>query len=252
MPSGLPPYLTPAVVTVLFLAVVLYLLARVLKGTVFGGIVRGLSIALGALCATAIFSGLLFQSDPVLHVLDVLLPAITICLVVLFQPEIRRALLRVKGPLARPVGAPAPEVMDEVARAVERLSRDRWGALIAFERGVGLGEFVSTGIPLGAEVRAETIVNVFAPDTPLHDGALVIRGNRLAAAACVLPIGEGDAPPPAGLRHRAALGLSEQTDAVVLVVSEETGILSIARGGRLAALESASALRARLGEEEPE
>src|SRR5512146_188933 len=102
MPSYVPPYITPAVVTVLFLALVLYLLARVLAGTVFGGVVRGLSLALGALCVTAIASGILLESESFLRILDILLPAVTVCLIVLFQPEIRRALLRVQGPLARP------------------------------------------------------------------------------------------------------------------------------------------------------
>ena len=240
----MPPFITPAVVTVLFLAVVLYFLARILSGTVFGGIVRGLSIALFVASVAAVLSGALLESEHVVRVLDILLPAITICLVVLFTPEIRRALLRVKGPLARPFPAPSPPAVEEVVRALERLSRDRWGALLAWERGVGLGEVIATGVPLDAEVRAETIVNVFAPDTPLHDGALVLRGTRLAAAACVLPIGEGEVPPQAGLRHRAALGLSEQTDALVIVVSEETGRLSVARDGRLDPLPSPADLRA--------
>ena len=240
----MPPYITPAVVTVAFLGAVLWLLARVLAGTVFGGVVRGLSIALIVLCAATILSGMLLESEHLVKLVDVLLPAVTICLVVLFQPEIRRALLRVQGPLARPFPAPDPVVVDEVARAAERLSRDRWGAIIAFERGVGLGELVTTGVPLDAEVRMETVVNVFAPDTPLHDGALVIRGKRLAAAACVLPIGEGEMPESAGLRHRAALGLAQHTDALVVVVSEETGHLAVARDGKMTPVESPAALRA--------
>jgi len=239
-----PPFIPPAVVTVLFLAAVLFLLARVLHGTVFGGIVRGLSIALVLFCVATIVSGLLLGSGDLVKVLDLLLPAVAVCLVVLFQPEIRRALLRVQGPMARNHPSPAPPVIDEVVRAVERLSRDRWGALVAFEGGVGLGEFVATGVLLDAEVRAETIVNAFAPDTPLHDGALIIRGRRIAAAACVLPIGEGVVPETAGLRHRAALGLAEQTDAVVLVVSEETGHLAVARNGKMSPVESPAALKA--------
>ena len=239
----MPPYITPAVVTVVFLATVLFLLARILSGTVFGGIVRGLSIALFAASAATAISGALLATEHVLKVLDILLPAITVCLVVLFQPEIRRALLRVKGPLARPFPAHAPEIAAEVLRAVERLSRDRWGALLAWERGVGLGEFIATGVPLDAEVRAETIVSVFAPDTPLHDGALILRGARLAAAACVLPLGEGELPPQAGLRHRAALGLAEQTDALVIVVSEETGTVSVARDGRIEVIPAPADLR---------
>lgn len=228
----MPPFLTPAVVTVLFLALVLFLLARILSGTVFGGIVRGLSLALGVLCGATILASLLFRNEHLVKVLDILLPAITICLVVIFHPEIRRALLHVRTPLARPHPMPDVASVDEVVRAVERISRERWGALIAWEMGVGLGEFVATGIPLDALLRAETLVNVFVPDTPLHDGALVIRGGRIAAAGCVLPVGDGDLPPDAGFRHRAALGLSQQTDAIVLVVSEETGKISVARDGR--------------------
>jgi diadenylate cyclase len=239
-----PPYITPAVVMMAFLGIVLFLLARILAGTVFGGIVRGLSIAIIVVCAATILSGMLLESEHLVKVVDILLPAVTICLVVLFQPEIRRALLRVKGPLARPFPSPAPDVVDEVVRAAERCARDRWGALIAFERGVGLGELIHSGVPLDAEVRMETIVNVFAPETPLHDGALVIRGGRLAAAACVLPIGEGEVPETAGLRHRAALGLAEQTDALVVVVSEETGHLAVAQDGKMLPLDSPAALRA--------
>ena len=237
---------TPAVVTVLFMAVVLYLLARILRGTVFGGIVRGLSIALGVMCAVTIASGILLESEHVVKVLDILLPAITVCLVVLFQPEIRRALLRVKGPLEPTPGSPPPPALEEILGAVGRLSRDRHGALMAWERSVGLGEFIATGVAMDAEVRADTIVTVFTPDTPLHDGALVFRGNRIAAAGCVLPLGEGALPPPAGLRHRAALGLAEQTDAVLLVVSEETGRISLALDGRMEAAEDLAVLGPRL------
>ncbi len=240
-------YFTPAVGTVLFLAVVLFFLAKILRGTVFGGIVRGLSIAMVFLCATTILSGLLLRSEHVLKVLDILLPAVTVCLVVIFQPEIRRALLRVRTPLPLPLplgtGTTEDPGLDQVLRAAEKLARERWGGLIAFEREVGLGELIATGTILDAEIRAETIATVFTPDTPLHDGALIIRAGRIAAAGCVLPLGEGALPPPAGLRHRAALGLTEQTDALVVVISEETGHVSVAREGRLEAVADLDALR---------
>jgi diadenylate cyclase len=236
-------YFTPAVGTILFLAVVLYFLARILRGTVFGGIVRGLSIALAVLCGMTIASGALLQSEQVLKVLDILLPAVTICLVVLFQPEIRRALLRVRTSIPMPPTTVPDPGLDQVLRAVERLSLERWGALIAWEKDVGLGEFISSGVPLDAELRAETLATVFTPDTPLHDGALVIRGGRIAAAGCVLPLGEGTLPPTSGLRHRAALGLAEHTDAVVLIVSEESGQVSVAREGALEAVPDVDELR---------
>lgn len=239
-------FLTPSVVTVLFLAAVLFFLARILRGTVFGGIVRGLSVGLAVVCATTVSSALLLKSRDVVKVLDILLPAVTVCLVVLFQPEIRRALLRLKGPLAPPAAGAPPAALAEVVRAVEQISREKRGALLAWERTVGLGEVIASGVPMDAQIRAETIVNVFAPDTPLHDGALVFRGGRIAAAACLLPLGEGALPPPAGLRHRAALGLAEQTDALVLVVSEETGRVSLARDARMEPLDDLRGLGARL------
>lgn len=239
-------YFTPAVGTVLFLALVLYFLARILRGTVFGGIVRGLSIALAVLCGMTIASGALLQSEQVLKVLDILLPAVTVCLVVLFQPEIRRALLRVRTPIPMPATTVPDPGHEQVLRAVERLSLERWGALIAFERDVGLGEFISSGVPLDAELRAETVVTVFTPETPLHDGALVVRGGRVAAAGCVLPLGEGALPATTGLRHRAALGLAEHTDALIIVVSEETGQVSVAREGSLEPIPDVDTLRTRL------
>ncbi len=240
--AAAPAYRSPPIVAVAFLALVLFLLARVLRGTVFGGIVRGLSILLGLACVAGILAVLLFTPE-VAGTFEVLLPVVTVTLVVIFQPEIRRALLRFGEPAAPAVVLAPPAALDEAARAVELLARERRGAILVWERSVGLGELVQTGTPLDAAVRAETIVSLFAPGSMLHDGALVLRGGRIAAAGCVLPLGEGAVPPPAGLRHRAALGLSEQTDALVAVVSEETGAVSVAREGRLVTLESPARLR---------
>jgi diadenylate cyclase len=236
----MPWFLTPAVVTVAFLAAVLYALARVLRGTLFGGIVRGLSLTLAVVCGTSILSSLLLQQEELARVLGFLLPAVTVCLVVIFQPEIRRSLLRVGRPLALVPPTPRLSAAEEAVRAVLWLSRDRFGALIVWERGVGLQELVMTGIPMDAEMRAETLVSAFVTGSPLHDGAVVLRGSRIAAAGCTLPLSEVEREGTvgeAGFRHRAALGLSEQTDALVVVVSEETGHVSLARNGRLESVE---------------
>ncbi len=246
MPATNPWTITPAIATVLFLALVLYALARALRGTLFGGIVRGLSITLAVVSGTTILSSILLRQHDVARVLDILLPAVTICLVVLFQPEIRRALLRVGGP-GLPLGPPpSREALEEAFRAVEWLARDRRGAILVFERGTGLAELAHTGVDVDAALRAETVLAAFAPGSPLHDGALVVRGDRVVAAGCTLPLARGDVPGTAGFRHRAALGLSEQTDAVAVVVSEETGQISVARDGTLTALPDAAALRGEL------
>jgi len=121
------------------------------------------------------------------------------------------------------------------------------GALIAFQRKDSLKPYIDKGTPLDAAVNENLLVTIFWPMTPLHDGALVIRGGRLAAAACVLPIGQGQVPPTAALRHRAALGLAEQTDALVIVVSEETGKIAVARDARVDVLEGFDDLRRLLG-----
>jgi diadenylate cyclase len=241
------PVLTPAAVTVLFLAAVLFLLGRALTGTVFGGIVRGLGISLVVACAAAVVAGWLLQSSDLFRVLEILLPAVGVFLVVLFQPEIRRALLRVGRP-STSLTPEAASAVEETVRAVEALAKEKRGALLAWERSVGLGELLATGTVMDAVVSAEAILAVFQPGSPLHDGAVVLRGGRMAAAGCVLPLA-ASVPPPLGFRHRAALGLAEETDAVCVVVSEESGKVTVAADGRLRTLERPADLRAILAGE---
>ncbi|MHC4923913.1 MAG: diadenylate cyclase CdaA [Planctomycetota bacterium] len=231
----MPPVVHPIVV-VLLLAAVLYFLARVLRRTLFGSVIKGLSIAMTLLAGAAIIAAI-FVGEDIAQVLEMVILAVVVALVVIFQPEIRRALLRVGHPVGPPAKPMKELVAEETVRAVEWLSRDRWGALIAWERNVGLGELLAAGVVMDSAVHAETIVAIFTHDSPLHDGALVIRDDRIAAAACILPLGEGEIADGGGLRHRAALGLAEQTDALVIIVSEETGQVSVAVNGELATLE---------------
>ena len=161
-----------------------------------------------------------------------------IVLMILFQPELRRALEQ----LGR--GAKIDHIVDsqdeggrivyELSQAVQTLSQRRVGALVVFEQKTGLRDFIETGTTIDSRISGPLLVNLFEPNTPLHDGAVIIRGNRIMAAGCVLSLSENSSlGRDLGTRHRAGLGVTESTDAVGLIVSEETGIISLAQAGRL-------------------
>lgn len=175
-----------------------------------------------------------------------ILPALLIAIPVIFAPELRRGLERVgragSGSVTRRVGAAAEDAMTQTVKAVvsasARLSARQHGALIILQRDDNLGEYISTGVQLNAKVTPELLLQVFYPNTPLHDGAVIIANNRIVAAACVLPLSASgilnrSPERQMGLRHRAAIGISEASDAVAIVVSEETGSISIAHSGRI-------------------
>jgi diadenylate cyclase len=174
------------------------------------------------------------------------LPALLLAIPVIFAPEIRRALERLgrAGTIlngARPSSTAAGDMQDTigaVVNAAARLSDRRHGALIVLQRLDSLQEYVRTGVPMEARVTAELLLQVFFPNTPLHDGAVIIVGTRLVAASCVMPLSASGVLSRSperqmGLRHRAALGISEVSDAVAVVVSEETGAISVVHGGRM-------------------
>lgn len=159
-----------------------------------------------------------------------------IAALVVFQPELRAALARLGQSRMMRVfrRLEGSQVADEVADAVQRLSRSRVGAIIAVEQEVGLDEYSETGSPVHARVSSEMIATIFTPYSPLHDGAILISGDEIRTAGAILPLTQSTVPDRSlGTRHRAALGLSEETDAVVIVVSEETAQISVAQGGRL-------------------
>ena len=164
-----------------------------------------------------------------------------VVLLILFQPEIRKALEQMgRSTLLtkRKSGADGQDegqrIVSEIVQTMVDLSRRRVGALICFERRTGLQDVIDTGTEVDGEISAPLLENIFEPNTPLHDGAVVIRGNRVAAAACILPLTEASGVSrELGTRHRAGIGLSESTDALVLIVSEETGTMSVAQGGVL-------------------
>lgn len=170
------------------------------------------------------------------------LPAILVAIPVIFAPEIRRALERVGRASQFLVSSrstdQATDVIDAITQAAIRLSERRHGALIVLQRLDSLEEYVDTGVPLGAEASPSLLLQIFYPNTPLHDGAVIISDTKIVGAACVMPLSASGVLSPGverqmGLRHRAALGTSEVSDAVSLVVSEETGAISVAFGGRM-------------------
>lgn len=159
-----------------------------------------------------------------------------IAALVIFQPELRAALTHLgQSPVTRLFRRlEESEVAEQIIDAVERLSRSGIGAIIAIERDVPLGEFVATGSEMQAKVSADLLATIFTPYSPLHDGAVIIRGDAIIGAGCILPLSQATLSDRSlGTRHRAALGLSEDTDALVIVVSEETSIISVANSGRL-------------------
>ena len=173
-------------------------------------------------------------------ILQLVVSSGAVVIVVLFQVELRRALEQIgragstRFDRVRESQKSAHSIVDELVMAATNMARRRVGALIVIEQRTGLSDVVASGTRIDAEVSAPLIENIFEPNTPLHDGAVIVRGYRIEAAACILPLSEELAlARELGTRHRAALSISESTDCLVVIVSEETGIISLARGGRL-------------------
>ena len=163
-------------------------------------------------------------------------PYAAIALIVLYQAEIRRTLARLGRSLTlgRFLGSPGNAVFDDVVLAADYLSSNRIGALIVFEREVGLHTYIESGIPLDAHLGYDLLLAIFRPGSPLHDGAVIIQGTRIAGAACFLPLSLNPSiSTQVGTRHRAAMGVTEESDAVVVLVSEQTGAISLAVGGAM-------------------
>ena len=215
-------------------ALCLYYLLLALRGTRAVQILQGLSV-LVFLLAIAYLARL----QTLTWLLNGVLVSTAVALPVVFQPELRRTLMRLgqQGLLTpgsiRSMGKEElGHLVDEVSFAASNLALARFGALVVMEQETGLEEIIETGQPIRGAVSAKLLQTIFHPKTPLHDGAVVTRGTELAAAACYLPLTEQVVDARFGTRHRAALGITEQTDAVVVVVSEETGEVRIAHEGR--------------------
>lgn len=219
---------------ILLVAGIFYALLRFFRGTRAVQLLRGVLVVAAVVTLLASFGQLRALS----WLVGRLLPALLVSIPIVFQPELRRALERLGRTelfLGRAALSPAAErAIEQVARAAQYLSERRWGALIVLERETGLQDYAESGIPLDAVLSTELLVTIFYPNTALHDGAVIIREGRVVAAGVVLPLAEENATEQVlGTRHRAALGLSQQTDAVVVVVSEETGIISVTHDGKM-------------------
>jgi diadenylate cyclase len=230
---------------VLLLAFLLYKAWEVLVKTQAIQLVRGTLLLAGVYAAA-----LILQLSTVTWVLNILAPGLVIGLAIVFQPELRKIFMRLgQSGFFRGGTRPRISLVEAVLNAVEMLSSAKRGALIVFARNVGLKNIIDTGTKLDCILSSSLVQSLFGWDTPLHDGALVIQGGRAAAAGCFLPLSEQqDIRKSFGTRHRAALGLSEEADAIVLVVSEETGALSLAYESKLYYGLSIDQVRERLGE----
>jgi len=213
---------------ILVLAVVFYYIIQFLRGT------RGAQVLLGFVTAVVVMLLLtrLFNLDTLNWLLQQLSVYLVIAFLIIFQPEIRRALAELGKQHVFATTLRERGVLDEIVQAVSRLAADKIGALIAIEREIGTRAVQETGTRMDSVVTAELLATIFFPHTPLHDGGVIIEGDRIRAAACVFPLSSRDIG-KIGTRHRAAVGISEETDAVVVVVSDETGAISLAYKGRL-------------------
>ncbi len=218
-------------IDIVIVSFIIYKVFLLVKGTRAARMLVGVGVLLGLSLLSRFIE---------LYTLDWLIQSfwtqIVIVLIILFQPEIRKALAQMgETPLFhRFSSAEEMKTIEEIVKASQALANKKIGALIVFERDVSLAEYIEIGVPLEAKVTKELLMSIFHPTSPIHDGAVIIKGNKVLAAGCFLPIKLGaDLSKTYGTRHRAALGITEETDAVAVIVSEETGAISLAVHGQL-------------------
>lgn len=226
-----------AILDILVVTFIIYWLLWVAQGTRALTLIRGIV----SLFAFLFLLGWLLQLDSLNWLLRNIWPALLIAIPVIFQPELRRAFEQLghtgswlKNPFPNQEESANDHVVDEIVRAASQLSRLRYGALVVIERETGLQDYVGRGVSLDAEVSRQLLINIFFPNSPLHDAAVIIQGDRILAASVVLPLTDNiSASSQLGTRHRAAIGVTEESDALAVVVSEESGHMSVAHSGRL-------------------
>lgn len=215
-------------IDILLVTAGIYWLLLLIRGT------RAIQILVGLIVLIALsLASQLFQLAALGMILERLLEPAVLIIVILFQNDIRRALARVgRGFFPSFSAEQEIQVVEEIVRAAGTLSQRRYGALIVLERESNLGDLIEAGVPVDAALSKELLVSIFQPSSPMHDGAVVLQEGRVASAGCILPLTlRTDLPEGLGTRHRAAVGITEETDALVVVVSEETANISVVLGG---------------------
>ena len=222
------------IIDIIVVAYVLYKIFTLIKGTKAVQLLNGIFVIIIAKLITIIF-----DLKTLGWLLDEVINFGFLAIIIIFQPEIRRALEQIgRGKIfMRTYNQQQEEQtrqIESMKKAVSYMAKRRIGALISIEKETGLNEYIETGIKMNAEISSELLINIFIPNTPLHDGAVIMQKNKITAAACYLPLSESAfISKELGTRHRAALGLSEVTDAITVIVSEETGAISIASDGKI-------------------
>lgn len=226
-----------SIIDILTVTIIFYWLLWVAQGTRALHLIRGIL----TLLALLLILGNILNLSTLQWLLRAVSPALIVAVPVIFQPELRRAFEQLghtsswlRNPFQTQDEPTVDHAIDEIVRAAAQLSRLRYGALMIIERETGLQDYVSKGVMLNADISRQLLINIFFPNSPLHDAAVIIQGDRILAASVVLPLTDNiSASSQLGTRHRAAIGVTEESDALAVVVSEETGQMSVAHSGRL-------------------
>ena len=220
---------------ILLLALMFYVVLGFLRGSRGAGILKGLGVVVVVGLIGVLFLARFLELKVIGNIAAEAVAIFSFALLVIFQPELRRALVRLgQSPFFGLFTRSQKEVTNQLIDAVATMSREKQGALIAIEREVGLRSYAEGGVRLDADVSSSLLVTVFHPNTPLHDGAVIIQGDRIVAGGCLFPLTENvDVGSGLGTRHRAAIGVTEDSDAIAITVSEETGGISIALKGQM-------------------
>ncbi|MGB3328488.1 MAG: diadenylate cyclase CdaA [Thermomicrobiales bacterium] len=226
-----------SIIDILVVTIIIYWLLWVAQGTRALHLIRGIV----TLIVLLLLLGNILNLTTLQWLLGAISPALIVAVPVIFQPELRRAFEQlghtsswIRNPFQTQDEPQADKAIDEIVRAAVQLSRLRYGALMVIERETGLQDYVSKGVMLNADISRQLLINIFFPNSPLHDAAVIIQGDRILAASVVLPLTDNiSASSQLGTRHRAAIGITEESDALAVVVSEETGQMSVAHSGRL-------------------
>lgn len=242
---GTWPHLTiVSAIDILLVAVIIYEFLALIRGTRAALILVGVSVVI-----LAFYFSRLGQLTTLNWLISRLLPYAVFALIVIFAPEIRQALARLGRRITfSRASANQADAYDDIVMAANLFSQNQTGALIVIEREIGLRTYVESGVAIDAQLSYDLLATIFRPSAPLHDGAVIIRGDRISAAACFLPLSMNPVlSTQLGTRHRAAIGITEETDAIAIVVSEETGSISLAVGGAIERDLTVERLRDRMG-----